>query len=310
MQIKGQRHTVVQELEAHRVELIADRPQIARLESVAFEKAIDKSEMIFGNIYFPNAMHKDVVNLKIISTASTRQVGNLMAKGLPFGHTEFLASLAQRATPRNGEVDWAQLGHAVSACVRCVPRMDFMLGPLDRHEVVRAVRRQRKQKPNDDFESVAPLRVKKGGKEQKDPEHIRKAAMKDRFLEPGCSQEFAKFIMNSSSFTETVENMFDFTDFIKHGLTGLSVDTEAGTLNAQFTRILTQDDAAAARSKNKQAVLSFTKQDFVDLIELCGLEGQEPTIPDRRTVDGSDYYDPLVVMENRGGGGGGAHDGE
>eukprot|EP00611_Tribonema_gayanum_P013609 TRINITY_DN2461_c0_g1_i3.p1 TRINITY_DN2461_c0_g1~~TRINITY_DN2461_c0_g1_i3.p1 ORF type:complete len:252 (-),score=80.56 TRINITY_DN2461_c0_g1_i3:444-1199(-) len=251
-------------------------------------------------------MHKDVVNLKIISTASTRQVAGLMAKGLPFGHTEFLASLSQRAKPCNGEVDWALLGHAVSACVRCVPRMDFMLGPLDRPEVVRAARRERKQKPKDDFESVAPIRVKKGGKE-KDPEHIRKAAMKDRFLEPGCSQEFAKFIMNPSSFTETVENMFDFTDFIKHGLTGLSVDKEAGTLNAQFTRILTQDDTAA---RNKQAVLSFTKQDFVELIELCGLEGQEPTIPDRRTVDGSDYYNPLVAIENRGGGGGGAQDGE
>eukprot|EP00611_Tribonema_gayanum_P013610 TRINITY_DN2461_c0_g1_i4.p1 TRINITY_DN2461_c0_g1~~TRINITY_DN2461_c0_g1_i4.p1 ORF type:complete len:342 (-),score=116.46 TRINITY_DN2461_c0_g1_i4:146-1171(-) len=300
-QTQEQRRALRRTLAAHGEELVADRPQIAQLGSDAFDKAVDKSSEIFEEVKYPREAYLDIENLKKISDASTRQVGSLKAKGLPFGHEEFLASLAARAKPRNGEVDWAQIGHAVSPCIRCIPRMDFMLGPLDKPKVVRAVQRERKQKPKDNFERVVPITVKEGGKEaEKDPQQIRQTAMKDRFLEPSRSVEFAKFIMNPNSFTQTVENMFDFTFFIKNGLTGLAVDKEAGKLNAQFTRILSQDDAAS-RSSNKQSVLSFTRQDFKDLIELCGLEGQEPMIPARPMGAGSDYYDPLVDMENNGG---------
>ncbi|KAG5178820.1 Nse4 C-terminal-domain-containing protein [Tribonema minus] len=318
MRLKEQRRALRRTLAAHGEELVADRPQIAQLGSDAFDKAVDKSSEIFEEVKYPREAYLDIENLKKISDASTRQVGSLKAKGLPFGHEEFLASLAALAKPRNAEVDWAMIGHAVSPCIRCIPRMDlmlgpldkpkYMLGPLDKPKVVRAVQRERKQKPKDNFERVVPITVKEGGKEaeQKDPQQIRQTAMKDRFLEPGRSAEFAKFIMNPNSFTQTVENMFDFTFYIKNGLTGLAVDKEAGKLNTQFTRILSQDDAAS-RSSNKQSVLSFTRQDFKNLIELCGLEGQEPMIPARPMGAGSDYYDPLVDLENNGGGGGGSH---
>ena len=79
------------------------------------------------------------------------------------------------------------------------------------------------------------------------------------------------FLFNPKSFTQTVENIFNFSFLIKSGDAAIGVDEDDGLWVAK--------DASHAESSAKQAVISFTMRDWQRIVDAYGL--QEGDLPHR-----------------------------
>ena len=87
-----------------------------------------------------------------------------------------------------------------------------------------------------------------------------------------------KFLTNPKSFTQTVENMFEFSFIVKDGWAGIALDKD--DLPAAYG---VQDQDEAKKGKDKQAIITFTMKDWEDWKEVYGMEDEEEgMLPHRR----------------------------
>ncbi|CAM9890865.1 unnamed protein product [Ectocarpus sp. 12 AP-2014] len=174
----------------------------------------------------------------------------------------------------------------------------FMMGPLDKPAKERKAA-QRREKHIDNAEEITPMMEMKGSKkakQNKDQTQMRIAKMRahERQNEDaGSKKDMFETLINPKSFTQTVENLFDFSFFVKSGEGHITIDPETKLPQVKFDQSTPSGDAPPAASGDaKQWLMSFTPADFSELKELYGME--ESNFEHRSEGPKSDYYDPLT----------------
>ncbi|CAM9250346.1 unnamed protein product [Ectocarpus sp. 6 AP-2014] len=171
----------------------------------------------------------------------------------------------------------------------------FMMGPLDKPAKERKAA-QRREKHIDDAEEITPMMEMKGKKAKQNKDQTQTRIIKMREHEEkdaGSKKDMFETLVNPKSFTQTVENLFDFSFFVKRGEGHITIDPETKLPQVKFDPSTQSGDAPPAASGNaKQWLMSFTPADFRELKELYGME--ESNFEHRSEGPKSDYYDPLT----------------
>jgi non-structural maintenance of chromosomes element 4 len=196
----------------------------------------------------------------------------------------------------------------------------FLLGPLENGRVpekkVKVVRQKKsdmdqeklvEQKPEEQAQREK-MSVDQLSQAERDLKHMRKILMKrakatrddnkrkydeiknsqpdlateakHEFQERGHEIEFVPFLVNPKSFTQTVENVFNFSFLIKKGEARIDVRKATPLANSQQSVLgldtsgcyIAPSDPKDCEGPSKQCVLSFTMKDWRRLCEAYELE--------------------------------------
>lgn len=106
-----------------------------------------------------------------------------------------------------------------------------------------------------------------------------------------------KFLTNPSSFTQTVENIFEFSFIVKDGWAGIALDKD--DLPAVYA---VEDQHDAKQGKDKQAIITFTMKDWEAWKDIHDMEGEGmlPHRKDKEYDENRAHDDSDIEVENDG----------
>lgn len=278
--------------------IIEKRGEIGNLGSGAFEEAVVDMNKYLDRCNRPLDFISDANNFQLVLKAAKPQMDvlNNDSKFNQSTATNLMAKLREsRLCKRNDdegklEFNWLAFGRCVGVLYRTAPGVSIapFLDNAKKEEVVKPKKKVH-FKPVDDWQSVTPEVDQSGVKHEQDPQELRIRKLR-KSMKEGQELDFAQLI-NPNSFTQSVENILDFSFEVKHGNASLMCDKDNGNLTIQQVdgqeKNTKEDDTT---NKNNQTVLSFNLQDFNEMIELYDLKGKEPMIKNR---EGAEYSDPL-----------------
>ncbi|KAI8815592.1 Nse4 C-terminal-domain-containing protein [Fimicolochytrium jonesii] len=162
-------------------------------------------------------------------------------------------------------LDWSALGKAATMCLRRVPTIDFMLGPLAVEQTVRTQRRKaaRLVKNKEDLQKPQQL----GEKDFQKQENETTALVKEIYmvLQDLGTVPFFEFIVNPESFGQTVENLFYVSFLIRDGKVQVHEDEDDGELMLDIADPPSDENGGDAQ--RYQAVVDIDMPTWRDLIE-------------------------------------------
>jgi non-structural maintenance of chromosomes element 4 len=198
--------------------------------------------------------------------------------------------------------DWKLLGNEAGICFNALPeRVTFLAGALDQEVTLKqkAVRKPREKQAVDQSEEVKPESVQNDkGKTDADKLSAMEKAMITlrKKLEKRNEEELAKstgntrnpeidgvqFLFNPKSFTQTVENIFNFSFMIKKGAAAIGVrqnvlnsadsNDSSASLSGLYVSLRSSDPDPDAGTPPTQAVCCFTMRDWRNLVAKQRLE--------------------------------------
>eukprot|EP00903_Cladosiphon_okamuranus_P006796 g6624.t1 len=280
--------------------IIEQQSDLGDLNKDTCRELTEENGKLFNETNFPREAVTDGENMKLIAEGSAAQVKkvNNGSSGVDLDdYLNHVKAFFSKKDGHDGEFNWCKWGGNVSMVYLATPEgTSFMMGPLDKPAKERKAN-QRREKIVDDAEEIRPEEeVGKGkkAKQNKDQTQERIAKMKesetksDRFK---SNQDMFEVLINPKSFTQTVENIFDFSFFVKGGTGHISIDKETMLPQVKFTADMSADSSTSQPQTHKQWLMSFTKADFDELTKLYELE--ESHVEHRSEGPKSDYYDPL-----------------
>eukprot|EP00752_Nemacystus_decipiens_P004646 g4239.t1 len=283
-------------------QIIEQQADLGDLNKSTCRDLTEQNGKLFDKTRFPREAVTDGENMKLIAEGSAAQADKANTGVVGVDLEEFLQRVKKIYSQKHGnagDFNWSKWGGDVSRVYLATPTGgDFMMGPLDKPAKERKVA-QRRQKLVDDAEEERPeVEVGKGkkAKQNKDQTQARISDMKKNELNEsdnvGKNRDMFEVLVNPKSFTQTVENMFDFSFFVKSGEAHTSIDEDTKLPLAKFENIESAAEGASSEARtHKQWLMSFTKADFNELVELYDMK--EPYIKHRSEGPKSDYYDPL-----------------
>ncbi|CAM9421758.1 unnamed protein product [Ascophyllum nodosum] len=292
-----------------RAEVIEQQADIGDPTKTNMQEVTEKNHRLFRSVKYPREAVQDGETMKLIASAASEQVKKVANSSVGTDLDDFLHKLKTVFSTASGagsgssaHFNWSKLGGSVSMVFLSAPAGGgFMMGPLDK-PLKEARSRQRRNKPNDDNveevepEDVAPTKGKHGSKQKKDQTHERITRMRDQVATKGLNgkeTDMFETLLNPKSFTQTVENLFDFSFLVKNGQGAISLDEGSGLPRVTFNGMQSGSAEGASSSEGpKQWLMSFGPADFRELTELYGLK--EPHFKHRDEGPTSDYFDPLV----------------
>lgn len=185
----------------------------------------------------------------------------------------FISRLSRDFTKDDaGEVfDWAKFGDATNVCFQdCCPELDCLWGPL---EAPRKEKQVKKRKKAEEEEIEPEAKVQDVGSSQmKDPDrNVQRMKKLKHILQEETEKkpngvDFFETLLNPNSFTQTVENIFDFAFLLRDGSADLQLDKH-GLPVTQMT-----NPPGPNPPSNKQVVVSFSMKDFEALKASYGIK--------------------------------------
>lgn len=280
--------------------VIEQQLEIADPNMDTMEKLTNENAELFIKTKFPREAVQDGETMKLIAVAAAQQVKMVSNGAVGVNIEDFFAKV--RTVFGGGDndgVNWARIGANYSMVYLSAPAGGgFMLGPLDKPAKGPRAQSKRRKLIDDDTAEVQPETMKNAGgnkkaRQTKDQTQTRIADMRaheENKDDKGTKKDLFETLLNPKSFTQTVENLFDFSFFVKNTEAGIVMNKETGLPQVTF------DGQSGGVEDNlaipNQWLMSFTPADFRELKELYGLT--ESNFPHRNEGLTSDYYDPLV----------------
>jgi non-structural maintenance of chromosomes element 4 len=185
-------------------------------------------------------------------------------------------------------------GKRVLPYFRIQPRPSFLLGSLDK-EVVQKVRKQRETKPRKEKQKLdkeaARTQIKELNKENVLEENDKNPTvseiervytiLKKYHKRKGSPVGLYEFIINPTSFSRSIENMFYLSFLVKDGYAKLFLDASNGL---PFIEPIIQNAEQKEKNKqssnevNYQSMISLTKPDWREIVDTFKIQVQ--VIPD------------------------------
>ncbi|CAM9481640.1 unnamed protein product [Discosporangium mesarthrocarpum] len=289
------RKKVREDQKSLRTEIIARREDVSNLSSEAFSEVTRKNRRIFKEgVFYTREAVTDIENVRLIASQASLQVKTVNQGAQIYDPSRFLTELRKSfLDPSTLEFNWGMLGTAVGVGFSRVPTgPGFMMGPIDKPAKAK-VARQRREKANDrDVEAVVPEKVEaagKGAKRKKDETELRISHMRELAFAKGSvgkKRDMFEMLINPKSFTQTVENIFDFSFFIKSGEASVTLSKETGLPEVEFFGQTPTTPPA------EQWIFTLTKAEFNELVDLYQME--DSFLPHRPESRKTGYYDPLA----------------
>jgi non-structural maintenance of chromosomes element 4 len=225
---------------------------------------------------------------------------------------KLVQKLAIRLRPKGsdggaGGVLWKDLGRSCGVCFNAIPdRVSFLAGPLDAElPDKKAKRQQAERKKREPSSRVAEVELKQvkdqdgDGEDDDDDEkeggkadrlsacETNRRKMKALLIKKYQSSDApdppkidaVKFLLNPKSFTQSVENLFNFSFLVKKGEAEIGVNDSPGL--GQTRGLYVMPKANGEGMASRQAVIGFTMRDWKRLCDAAGLE--EGDLPHRAT---------------------------
>jgi len=279
----------------------ADR--IADPESNAADLALKKLNHLHEKGKDTTAQLRDAELLKTVSALTGKQARKITAAGRKITPKLFIEKLFENhAADEGGGIDWSDLGRDVGCFFRGVPFFDCMLGPTGFTPVTK-VRQRAKRAQKQTYEERKPEEIKGSVSNEKVvTEHEKQTMVMKETLRSCCRTRDVNgnsvkravgafdFLVNPASFSQTVENIFDFAFLIKDGWAGLKIDEES-----KLPVITTKKPK---KVESSTAVISFSLRDFNKVVDTFSIE--ESIIPHReRKEDGDKYVAPRASRKRK-----------
>ena len=102
----------------------------------------------------------------------------------------------------------------------------------------------------------------------------------DKILKKEKKVNFFDFVVDSESFTQTVENLFHFSFLVKEGHASLQVD-EKNDVYVESKEKPKQDESSQSRAKRQQCVIALDEDTWRQIVAKRNLASRPPKIPHR-----------------------------
>ncbi|CAM9806793.1 unnamed protein product [Scytosiphon promiscuus] len=285
--------------------IIEQESEIADLTKDNSRELTLANGLLFEETKYPREAANDADNLKHLANFSAKQGDKVNGGSVGVNVEEALDSIGKFFSQSKGEdgdgsrlFNWAGWGGNISMVFLALPDgADFMMGPLDKPAKERKQAQRRQKMNDDDAEEVVPEMEQQGKKAKlnKDQTQTRISKMKSTECKPECARtkkDMFETLLNPKSFTQTVENLFDFSFFVKSAQGHILIDKETELPQVMFEEKEAAESGSNGPGTQRQWLMSFTPEDFRELKALYALEGSN--IEHRSEGPQSDYYDPLV----------------
>jgi hypothetical protein len=280
-----------------------DADDLANPSKPHWDQYYKSSNAIFDQVDKPREAACEGDVFVELANAAHKRVDRMKADFTMYDRIEFIDDLKEKFFDRNGDLDedsgqflWEKLGQSLSFVSCCVPRIQFMLGPVD---IVARDKTPRKKRARvkGPTEMVRPDQVDTSNDQQKKENRQGKriATMKSKLRKRSNDNQMAKdffpLVINPDSFTQTVENLFDYSFLIKQG--HASIQMENGVPLAQ-----PEDENAAGNFKATQCVASFSMKDWQELCKVHDIQANEGEIETRCPEEDDQENDGESEEEN------------
>jgi len=227
----------------------------------------------------------DVANVYSLTHAATKQAAALAVVNQAVSCDRLLKELRKRGVKDDdgedgeagsGRFDWKSLGRAVAPFFATPPTVEFLCGPISKPVVARQERGKRKADAVDDEEEGEAKNERPEDVTSKDDELVestqaRLKVMTDRLPPDSSPMGFFNFLVNPESFTQTVENIFDFSFLIKQGTGCLTVKDGLPYVNKSYKH---GDAKDIQELPSSQLVMALCPADFRRAKELFNCRGE------------------------------------
>lgn len=283
-----------------RSQTLANREALVATEGDTFQKMLDKQDDINEKVLHASEAVFDAEQLKLMASLGAEQAQRLSSKMMSITTEEFVRALRRRFGDQNQRVDsdnddetdsrddsdpealsshvsidWTSLGSSESlTSVKDVPLIDFMNGVLG----VEVTQRQRRRK--EDQYMGQTLQAK--NREQTEEQRVNAKSNADSrvvllssILKRVKSAHLFEFIINPSSFPQSVENLYDLSFLIQAGKAGF-VKKPNGEIFVEY------HNSSDGTEETIESIFCLTKKMFNTALEVYDLGKKPPIIPDRR----------------------------
>lgn len=272
--------------------------EIINPESDKLFNALKQTEDLFSKVRHPReAVHDSNVLLKLCRKGR-EQALQLKTDMISFDNHTFAEKLISYLNGRNiadiaantgmeegvylQRSAWEKLGDRAAPLFKSSPKFDFLLGPLVIEVALPKERQARKKASGPSGEVVKLKQIEKVEEQEeattKEVERIRKLLVK-------CTNKgetsicFFRFIINPSSFGQTIENLFHISFLIKDGKAIVEIDGDGlPILNIHKEYQEGQTEEIVTR---KQVIMPLCIEDWEEIIKAYKIT--EPMIPTRGT---------------------------
>ncbi|KAF1793798.1 Nse4/EID family [Phytophthora cactorum] len=191
---------------------------LADLQSDKFDRATDDLDALYQGVCYPREGNLDGLCLdELDSAVGGRQLGYLTVVMTLYFKASELITASGNAYVNNSEFDWEALGNAVGSCFQSVVKKE-------KKKPRRVLQDKKRKKPN------RACILQRFGKEDIQDAQARRLGILETAIkrESGQRVSFFDVVLDSSSFEQTVENLFDASFLVHNGSLGIGLDDTTG----------------------------------------------------------------------------------
>jgi len=283
-------------------------------ETGVLEQVQEENNVLWDQVRFAREAVLDGENLKLISSSAAKQLDRLME--VPrYDALKLCSKLREKCKDRDRSFNWKSLGQAAGACFNSVPTnvVSFLNGPMDAEYTPKVRKKPERRKPveeEEDEEEISRQEKNEPSASDKLSAVEKHMVAIDQILKKRCRSELKRkveameselkemkpeekkktisklqrkadicaiqYLFNPRSFTQTVENIFNFSFLIKKGSARISVrqdekndqdDEESGKTRKGTRPVVTHMMMKKNVVQPKQAIVSLDMQDWKDLCQ-------------------------------------------
>ncbi|KAG2816822.1 hypothetical protein PC113_g13651 [Phytophthora cactorum] len=229
---------------------------LADLQSDKFDRATDDLDALYQGVCYPREGNLDGLCLDELDSAVGRQAGLL--SGTDITKASELITASGNAYVNNSEFDWEALGNAVGSCFQSVCRF----GMMDTKVVKKEKKKPRRVLQDKNAQETQPS-VYTAKKEDIQDAQARRLGILETAIkrESGQRVSFFDVVLDSSSFEQTVENLFDASFLVHNGSLGIGLDDTTG-----LPFLEKREDAVKDQASSGQCILSITPAQWEGLV--------------------------------------------
>jgi len=246
------------------------------LHGSKFHETLKRTNELHKQVLFPSEEFLDATQLSLLGQLGVMQARKAKSQHLNrFTLEDTIKAIQNKFRSSGGDedmdIDWAKIGKSCSGAIRTVHACSFMNGPMEVEFKVPERKRREKKKDEEHVLQQAEL-IKSVDKEETTQTDIRVRELRELLVnDAGIDREKGKnyfeIVINPDSFTQTVENIFDFSFLVKDGYVQLlpSPDGVPMVIPQNPMEYLSQGDNTKGLVSS-QTVLSLDKRKWKELV--------------------------------------------
>eukprot|EP00743_Colponemidia_sp_Colp-15_P005946 GILK01006392.1.p1 GENE.GILK01006392.1~~GILK01006392.1.p1 ORF type:complete len:423 (+),score=99.93 GILK01006392.1:43-1269(+) len=278
-----------------RHEMADEKEQLVQPDNAKLHVYFDRENAYFKQIQFPRELCNDIEAIGDITDMTVEQAKKFRKDHVShFDLSTFVGKLRMQYTAsrlgheevdtedmdeedRNAvDFDWNALGEKYSHLFCTAPTVNFISGSLDVQPKEKKARQRRQRE--DLGQAVKPTEIINTQQEEKSDTDKRIAALA-QVLAKRSPVNYFELLVNPESFTQTVENIFDFAFLVKDGRAKVYVTPAPDSQPIAAVAAAPRVAQGQADKEKLQCVIQMDYNTWQSIVEIYNI--REPAIPSR-----------------------------